>query len=379
MKIYNKIAGLILVGLTAFSPVFAAEFISPSHDDPNTTISSTETHKNLYTVGANVTVNSSTMGDLIVAGSAVNIDGTIEDDVLAAGGTLTLNGSVGGDVRVAGGNVTISAPIAGDLIVGGGNVTISERASIGGDLVVGSGNVTVNAPVRGKVLIGGGNIVLNSRMEGEVNVNAADKLTFGSRADIPGRVSYKAPHEAIFQQGSNVPNKEFTKIDDRKLNRGVKSILTFGFLVKLLAWILAGFLLMKFRGKGVKEVAEDVQQNPGRNLLLGLGVTVLTPILVIALFFTLVGYYIALVGLFGYIVFMLLASLIAALVTGSLALRYLNKPGEPLLNWQVVLLGVVLWTLLKFIPIVGWVVIGLIFIATAGSIARKLADNFTNK
>ena len=81
----------IVLGLGMFSAVFAADFIPVSHDEQNVTVSSTETHKNPYVAGANVTVDSNTVGDLAVAGGMIVLNGPIEQDVLAAGGTIISN------------------------------------------------------------------------------------------------------------------------------------------------------------------------------------------------------------------------------------------------------------------------------------------------
>lgn len=373
MKKAYWLASALICGMVAFSTVFAAEFVNPA-DDPNVTIGADEQHRNLYTAGANVTVNAPTQGDLVVAGSTVSIDGDVEDDLMAAGGTVVMNRTVGGDARVAGGNVTINGRVAGDLLVAGGNVTINSE--IGGDLILAGGNAVVNGRVAGMVRVGGGNVTLNSRVEGEVRANVAEKLTFGPRADIPSKVFYRSSREAEFQNGSNVPNHEFSMIERRDASRNAWGILTAAFLLKLLAWVAAAWLWLHFRRRRFAEIVESVRRDPWSNLGIGAASLILIPIAIVILLLLVVGYYLAaLVGV-AFALVILAANLISALVLGELVLRYLNKPGEGPAHWQVVVLGVVLWQLLGFIPVLGWIIKLLLFLAVFGAIIRLIRTSY---
>lgn len=376
MKKTQWILGVLIAGLVAATPVLAAEFIVPGQSDPNIDLASGQSKRNLYTAGANVNIQSNTLGDLVVAGSVVDLSGNVEQDLFAAAGTLNVRGSVGGDARVAGGNVTISGPVAGDLILGGGNVIIAESASIGGDLVLGSGNVKINGPVKGSVMVGGGNVVVNSKIEGSIRAQVSQNLVFGPRADVAGKVSYKAPKEAEFQQGSNVPNHEFNKLTNRKAERGFKGILTIAFLIKFVAWLIAGFLLIYFRKQWFYSVAEEVHSRPWASLGLGFAGVVLTPIALVIVLVTVVGYYVALLGFLSYLLVLAVANLLAALIVGYLILKALSKPGETTADWQVVLLGVVVWFILQFIPILGWLAMAVVFFMAAGVVVRKTSGFF---
>src|SRR3989338_2799268 len=98
--------GFVLVIVFAFgtNSAVAAEFRAPNRQSGgNLTLSTTETYRNLYTVGGTVIVNSTVQGDIYVAGGTVSIDGVVEQDVTVAGGTVSVNNKVGGDVRAVGG------------------------------------------------------------------------------------------------------------------------------------------------------------------------------------------------------------------------------------------------------------------------------------
>lgn len=112
-KFWFNLGFLVLAGGFAVSlPVLAAEVAWPSQGSPNVVVGSQESHRNLYTAGANVTVNGDVTGDLTAAGGMVSITGTVQQEVLLAGGTLDVSGQVGGNARLAGGNITAgSAPL----------------------------------------------------------------------------------------------------------------------------------------------------------------------------------------------------------------------------------------------------------------------------
>src|SRR3989344_7437034 len=199
----RKIAIASAVIFLAAGTTFAAEFAAPTKDgDPNVTISASETHKNLYVVGANVTANGKIEGDLYAAGGMVSVIGDVADDLNVGGGSLSISGQVGGDARIAGGNITISSPIGGDLLVAGGNISITEKSSIGGDLVIGGGNIILDAPVKGGIIAGAGNITINSKVEGDVRIYSSGSrgknqgiVVFGPKAEVMGKITHKGPKE----------------------------------------------------------------------------------------------------------------------------------------------------------------------------------------
>ena len=372
------IFGLVVLGLIASSAAYAAEFVGPANnEDQNIVVGAAETHKNLYVAGPNVTVNGNTQGDLYAAGGMVSVEGTVKKDLALAGGNLFLNGAVGEDARIAGGNITISAPIFGDLLIGGGNVTLSEKASVGGDLIIGGGNVNINAPIKGSVKIAGGSVYINSKIGGEVKVQVSKNLTFGPKSEILNKVAYQAPKTAVFQAGSQVPNAEFTLRQHPSGTKAFSALITAAFLVKVLAWIIAGLILVRLRKQLSHKIFVSMREKPWENLGLGLLGLVVVPIVVILLLISFVGYYLAFIAGAAYAIILLLANIYAAVMIGYLILKYLSKPVDMPVDWQAVVIGVVVLTLLKLIPIVGWLVFLVVFLMVLGAMARIIKHSLT--
>jgi hypothetical protein len=367
----------VFAGLMVFTTVRAADIVSPSKDNSSVSIGSAETHRNLYTGGSNVTVNGNTQGDLVAAGGMVNVEGNVQQEALLAGGTLSVNGSVGGHARIVGGNITVSGAIGGDLVIAGGNVNITGKSSVAGDLLAAGGNLIIDAPVAGMARIAGGNITINNKISGDVYVQASQGLVFGPGADVSGTVYYKGPKSAVVQPGAKVGNIEFTELQRGKNGRNTAGILTVTFLIQLLAWLATAFVLWGlFRGF-VPRVAEETFHRPWAGLGLGLLGLIVVPIVIVLLFLTIIGYYLAIVLALIYALALALAGILSAIALGYLVLRWLSKPMDRIVPWQAILIGIVVWSLLRLIPVVGWIAIALIFLMVLGTLmrmARKVFD-----
>lgn len=365
-------AGIFLVSLTAQ----AADIIKPDSQSPNVTVGINETHKNLYTAGGNVAIGGNTAGDLVVAGAQVSLEGNVEQELLAAGGTLNLNGSVGGHARIAGGNITLNGPIGGDLVMAGGNIDVTEKSSVGGDVMIAGGDIIFGAPVKGLVRMAGGNITINSKINGDVYAQASQNLTFGPQAEILGKVYYTGPKAADIQSGAKVPNIEFNQQAFGGYRHELVALLSIALLIKLLAWFIFGFLIVKFRKAYATSLYESVKLHPWQSLGWGLVSIIVMPILAILLLVTFVGYYLAAVLGVVYALMLLLCGVLSAVTLGYLILGRLTKPNDGINDWQAVLIGVVIWSLLRFVPFLGFLAMAVLFLMVFGAMMKVLRQSF---
>ncbi len=72
--------------------------------------------------------------DIIIYGNNVIVNGTVEGDVFAAGRTVTINGSVGGSLFAAAEKVTINGDVAGSVYSAAVNIEFGPEATIGRSL-----------------------------------------------------------------------------------------------------------------------------------------------------------------------------------------------------------------------------------------------------
>lgn len=365
------VAGLILaLGLMA-PRVQAAEFIAPGPGQNGSVSVNGEGHRNVYVASGSVSVASNVSGDLYAAGGKILVTGNVEQDLVVGGGTVTINGNVGGDVRIGAGDLTITGQVAGDVLIGGGSVTLASTSSVGGDLVAGAGDIIVEAPVAGEVRIGGGTVFINSAIAGEVWIQSDEELRFGSKANIQKAVTHKSYKEAISDEGSQVPNVTFEKME-RKAGHAMAGILTGAFVIKLLALILAAWLLIHFLPRRVRTVVEGVRQKPWHSLGIGFLGMIAFPVGIIILLLTFVGYYVAFVAALWFALAMIVTCLLSAIVIGALLEKLLMKRSELKIDWQAVVIGVVVASVMWLIPFVGLLIMMIIVMMTFGSLLRMI-------
>ncbi|MEO8065677.1 MAG: hypothetical protein ABI643_02375 [Candidatus Doudnabacteria bacterium] len=371
MNKVKVLGAVIALSFLAAVTVQAAEFIAPaSKTDSNVSTLQKETHKNLYIAGANVTVNSQTKGDLAAAGGVVTVNGDVEKDLLVAGGNLNINGSVGETARIAGGNISISGPVNGDLVVAGGNISVAQKASIGGDLVIGGGNISVDSDVTGNLKIGGGEVTINGKVSGNViEIMASKSLTFGSNAEVSGKISFKGPVEAVVMPGAKVGPIEFTKVNKQVAQKGgFAGMMIIGSIFKFLMLLAAGLVLVWLFPAKVASVVKEALARPWHDLGIGFAVLVVLPILAIILMITVVGVYLGLIVMLSYGLLLVISSVLVMFYTGRLVWGWYQKNAGPN-HWRDLGVGAVIMLLLGLIPIVGWIVLFGLWLITLGAFA----------
>jgi hypothetical protein len=371
----------LFVGLTATT--YAAEFIAPSNDDNSKVkTSSTEVHRNLYTAGGSVTISGETKGDLYAAGGTLTIEGPVEQDVVVAGGTVNILGNVGGDVRVFAGTVIISGTVGGDLLGFGGTITTSEKSTIAGDVVVGSGDITIDGPVGGMLMASGGTVSINNKVAGTVKIQCSEQLTFGSKAEVAGAITYYGKKEAIVKDGAKVSSIDYKPYKDGRKDgatrKGMAGLIGFGFAIKLLAWIISGMLLIGLFKTKTQSVVDLINKEPGKNLGIGFLVLIVGPIGGLLVLITLVGYYVALLSFLAYLLFFGLSALLASIFIGAWLVKVLTKRPSLSADWQAVLVGVAIMAILALIPVFGWLIVAVLSIIALGALVRVLRSALMN-
>ena len=130
---------------------------------------------NLYVSGGTVRVEGTVTGDLVAAGGQVEVSGEVKNDLLATGGTIDVSGRVDGDARLIGGRVIVSGPIGQDLVLGAGQATVTSSARVGQDLVFAAGQMTLDGRVTGSVLGTTPNYTKHGTVGGTEKVTIADQ------------------------------------------------------------------------------------------------------------------------------------------------------------------------------------------------------------
>ncbi len=396
----GKILMLVSILLLSFGlpiPVHAQSLVYG-----DTVPAGTVVDQNVMLVGQNVTVAGTVNGDVFVLGNQVTINGTINGSLILMGQNAVIGGSISGGVYAVVLTLEINAPasLGRDLYLLTVSVESAANSAIQRDLFA----ITLDAGLNGRV---GRNLhtsigplqLYNSLMR----LLGFEELTIKLHFEIP---------PSSFQPGlaSSAGNAGLTKIDFRPahLRAAPKAIFqaqpfdwsAWGInlardwivltVLGLLAYWLAGGILEK--------AGAALQARPGRTTLLGLLVFVISlnlfalALLLVALFFVL-GLAMNSVGLWqlSIALWIVVYSILAFLLTvlwffiaygTKLIVIYMvftwlfNRiHSSDAMKMLAMLIGALIYSLLRSVPYIGWIVDVLVTAGGMGSawLAYRLA------
>lgn len=362
--------GLAVVMCAGAATALAADFRAGDQ----ASVAVTEVVQNdVYMAGGTVTQAGTVKGDLYAGGGTILVSGPIEGDLVAVGGTISVLGSVGDDIRVGGGTVVIQGTVGSDLLVGGGSVQVLG-SGIKGDAVIGGGTVRLDAPVGGDLRIGGGDVYINSVINGSVR-GEAKSLTFGKNAVVTGNLEYKSPKEATFETGAIVKGTTtYTAQKEKTNNPAPAAVFAIGAFIPLLMMLVGSLFFGLVFKKYMTAIIGRVHESPLREFGRGIVFLIAAPIISVILLITVVGLPLGILGLIGFVALMIFASFTAPIILGSLLFSWMTKRSRTHVDWASVVLGVVVFYLLGWIPILGWLAqCILILLALGTSVYMKLA------
>ena len=337
--------------------------------------------RNLYKAGRSLIVNGEVKGDLIGAGQNINITGRIGKDAAIAGQNINLMSEVGEDARLAGAAIIVDGNIKGDAIIFGAEIHILADNNLDGDIFIGGGNVVIDGNLNGKAKVFGGKVTINGRVAQDATIAAEQELVIGSQAIIDGKIEYKSPKEATIISGAKI-NKDlsFTKIEapggGAKKSAAFLAVFTTFWFVKLLMILAAALALHLLFGKWTASFVNSAIENFSRETARGFVFLVIIPVAIIILLITVIGVIPGILGIVSCIAFVILASILASILLGSLIYKYLSEGKEYIVDWKSILVGVVLMQLICLIPFVGWIISFIFFLVCLGSLYYSAYQRF---
>lgn len=329
---------------------------------------------NAYAVGASVVLTAPVAGDLSAAGGSIIVAAPVRGDDLLVAGTIRSRASVAGDLRAIGGSIVIEEPVAGDIFAAGWSVR--DVAAAGGSVFVAAWNAVVTGGAQGPVTIYSNNVSLAGEFSSDVEILASGRIVIAPDTRIRGALTYTAPEpgdipdSVVVEGGITYTSASYLPNPGTSRTLALISVGFFLFVRILGALILAGLLAGLF-----PSLAEAVTARAytGRardtllTMLLGFGILVATPILVLVLLLTFVGIGLALLLLAGYALLVLLSVMYAGILVGGLVARRYAKRTSVL--WHDGMLGMLLLSLIALLPLIGLLGVFLLMTFTAGTLA----------
>jgi hypothetical protein len=267
-------------------------------------------------------------GDVVIWGDNYTLESgeKIHGDLLVYGGNVRLEAGseVDGDVTLFGGNLDVYGDVDGDVTVWGGNANIKSGATVRGSLTSIGGNTDIDegADVRGQ--------------EFEGFPWTAPEPPELPKPPVPPRISRSWPYREFESRWL----KRFSDVF-----RGI-----FGMIIM----VVLGILVVVFIPHHTDTVAETIVKAPLHSFLTGMGAWIAVPLVAVVLAVTVclspVSALLVLVAgvalLFGWIA--------AGLLLGVKVLRALtNEEPNPVV---AVAAGILLLSLISFIPCLGFLV-----------------------
>jgi hypothetical protein len=140
--------------------------------------------------------------------------------------------------------------------------------------------------------------------------------------------------------------------------------------------LCAALLASLYAPRLSRDVAAAAYAHFPRNAVLGLGICVLTPVVIFLLALSVVGAMVAVLLLFGLILGVLVSMVMAGVVAGGVLSKWIRK--EISVNWLWTLAGLAALEALWFVPILGWLAAGFFMLASLGSLAMTLLARLRN-
>ncbi len=320
-------------------------------------------HSEFVTVGANETVDDT----LLAIGDIVHVDGVINGDLLAFGGTVEVRGTVKGDLITFASRTLVSGTVEGSIfdfsktfdldgqlshsVYGfAQSLNVNSRARVGEGVVAGAGDASIDGEVTRGVTLYAGNADVSGRIGRELSM-AGDSLTVTSTARIGGNLKacVKNLKNVHIAEGATIAGTRDIQMRVKK-NRFTQPRFYFYRAIWLAAAMAAGWLGLVLFPSFFLGTPQAVRSG-WRSLGLGIAVLAGVPVAIIVMAITLVGLPLALILLATYLVSIYLSQIWVGALLGQMLLK---PGGTEKRDWLLgLLVGLVILTVIRYIPFVG--------------------------
>lgn len=355
---------LFLLPLSAFASTFSSA---------RTLVASEPSDGNTYLSGTDITITAPENGDVLALGATITSSAPIKGDVLLVGGTVRVQKEVSGDVRIVAGTINVDAPVSGDLALAGGTIIASTTAK---DTHIAGGSVILTSGSHGPVSVYASDVTLSGEYEGDVTLVVSDAITLRPGTHIRGKLLYNAPQKITLPEGIVVDggvtytgSSSYLPTNEQARTFAVAgaSIL---FLVHVTALVLLAGLCAGLFPVFTERMSERTLNRSTSQfvlmVLLGFGILIATPVLIVLLLLTFVGIGVGLLLIPLYLLFLLVAYVYAGILTGSLLARLVLK--REIITWKEGVVGMLVFYLIGIVPVIGSLVQAVLLLVCLGTL-----------
>ncbi len=304
--------------------------------------------------GKSIEVKSTINGELVVSGQDITINGQPNRSVFAAGETIHLNQGSGYNAFIAGNKIVVKGTINHDAYIAGNDITFDPSSEVKGNLRVAGNSVALSGKIDKGAVVKANTTHSNASIIGSFVVQGTD-LTF-TGGSVDGDFSFTSKQNASGLDKVTIKGKteHFSPMND------VRPLIQ-GKILFLLFTLIMGSALILLSPHQIKESVEGLKTQWTRYLLNGALIFIITPIGFAVLLATVVGIPIALIVIALYGIVLYIASIISTIIVGNITLSVARFQRRDW--WVSLIVGVLLIAFLENIPVIGWLISLIVFIA----------------
>lgn len=375
---------LIFVCILSFIFLPQSSFAYEAKVSPDISISENYiSDKNIYLASLHTWFNATYEKDVTSVAIDQTIGGTIFGDATLFGKNISITGETFGDVRVIGDTVLVSGVINKDLIIIARHVILKPDAIINGDTLIMSHTVDAQGQFLGESQITANRIYITGSIEGPTTLTGS-RITFISGSKILSDVSYFSPQRAIIEQGVEIQRElSFNQVEF--INQSdVAKRLFFGFvsfwaIIKLIATLFMIFVLTHLFKIFTQRIIDTVQQKKLNTFGIGLLSFIGIPLLVIALFGSLVLIPVSIIVAALFVIMIILLPSIGAIIGASFYQKYIQKKNKVSVDFNLSALMLIGITFIGFVPYLGNLIVYMLYTLSFGALSRYLYEQVRRK
>lgn len=313
----------------------------------------------LYATGETVTVEGEVDGDVFAFAERITIPGVVSGNVFALGETIDLSGEVQGSVFSAGERIELNGAVQRSVHATARDIRIGKSGSIGRDVSAAARRLEVEGMVARDLSAAVGELQFSGDLGRDLSA-VSDEVVILEGARVGGDISalMEDVDELQIAPGAQVTGEVRKRVREETDRPHMERYASWDFYRWKLLWLGAAFamgLLLHTLLPGLFRVAIRDGSDFGASLLLGFAAFVVTPIACLILIATWIGFPIAALGAALLGAAWYLSNLVLAVLIGRWLLRHtdMSKSEELLEFGQVLLVGLLVWSVLRSLPFVG--------------------------
>ncbi|MFA6393512.1 MAG: EI24 domain-containing protein [Patescibacteria group bacterium] len=322
---------------------------------------------NLYTAGANISIEGHIKGDVFCAGQTINIKGEVDGSVFCAGQNINLDGKVAGSARMAASTININGSIGQNANAFAAAVSAGDNSKIGWDMLIGAAGANLSGEIGNDLHGGGANISLNGKVGRNVNLALGDKkdssLTLGDKAIIGGGLTYRAAETAEISGQAKIAGETIRKEFTARTKSSGPAARAGMIIFSIFSSLIIGLVLVSVFREKIIAITDLMLNKIAASIGIGFLALILAPFAFIILAITVIGIPLSLILLVLWIIALCLSKIITGIFLGRVLVEKYWAVKKESLIWPMII-GVTVTSLICFIPFIGWV-LGLIAVLWA--------------